>query len=152
MYDDILLATDGEIGSENATTHAIRLAALHDAMVHGLFVVDEDVYSAYSGDEYVDEHEGPEHGLEEVGEDALAAVRARAADSGVEVVETLRHGRPHEVIVDYATENDVDLIVLGTRRHPEEYRSLLGSVTDRVVRVSEKPVTVVKTEVTYSSD
>ncbi|WP_338742439.1 universal stress protein [Haloplanus salilacus] len=147
MYDDILLATDGEIGSKNATTHAIRLASLHDAVVHALFVVDEDVYSAYSGDEYVDEREGPEHGLEEVGEDALAAVRTQAADRGVEVVEALRHGRPHEVIVDYATENDADLAVLGTRRHPEEYRSLLGSVTDRVVRLSETPVTVVKTEV-----
>lgn len=147
MYDDILLATDGEIGSEDATTHAIRLAALHDAMVHALFVVDEDVYSAYSGDEYVDEREGPEHGLEEVGEDALAAVRERAAENGVEVVESLRHGRPHEVIVDYAAENGIDLIVLGTRRHPEEYRSLLGSVTDRVVRLADEPVTVVKTPV-----
>ncbi|WP_299331387.1 universal stress protein [Haloplanus sp.] len=147
MYDDILLATDGEVGSENATTHAIRLASLHDAMLHALFVVDEAVYSAYSGDEYVDEREGPEHGLEEVGENALAAVRARAADDGVETVETLRRGRPHEVIVDYATDNDVDLIVLGTRRHPEEYRSLLGSVTDRVVRLCERPVTVIKTTV-----
>jgi nucleotide-binding universal stress UspA family protein len=147
MYDDILLATDGEAGSANATTHAIRLASLHDAMLHALFVVDSDVYSAYSGDEYVDEREGPEHGLEEVGEEALTAVRTQAADHGVEVVETLRHGRPHEEIVDYAADNDVDLLVLGTRRHPEEYRTLLGSVTDRVVRLADQPVTVVKTVV-----
>jgi nucleotide-binding universal stress UspA family protein len=147
MYDNILLATDGEVGSENAATHAIRLAALHDAMLHVLFVVDSDVYSAYSGDEYVDEREGPEHGLEEVGEDALAAVRERAADHGVEVLEELRHGRPHEEIVGYADEEGVDLIVLGTRRHPEEYRSLLGSVTDRVVRLAGQAVTVVKTDI-----
>jgi nucleotide-binding universal stress UspA family protein len=147
MYDDILLATDGEAGSENATTHAIRLAALHDAMLHTLFVVDSDVYSAYSADEYVDEREGPEHGLTEAGEEALRTVRERAADHGVEVVEALEHGRPHEVIVDYAAENGIDLIVLGTRRHPEAYRSLLGSVTDRVVRLADEPVTVVKTTV-----
>ncbi|WP_248896310.1 universal stress protein [Haloplanus halobius] len=147
MYDDILLATDGSIASENATSHAIGLASLHDALLHVLFVVDSDVYSAYSGDEYVDEREGPEHGLEEVGEDALTAVTERAAARGVEVIETLRHGRPHEEIVDYADDEDVDLIVLGTRRHPEEYRSLLGSVTDRVVRLADEPVTVVKTPV-----
>lgn len=147
MYNNILLATDGEVGSTNATTHAIRLAALHDAMLHTLFVVDSDVYSAYSGDEYVDEREGPEHGLAEVGEDALMAVRERAADHDVEVVETLQHGRPHEEIVAYADENDIDLIILGTRRHPEEYRSLLGSVTDRVVRLADQAVTVVKTDV-----
>jgi hypothetical protein len=46
-------------------------------MLRVLFVVDSDVYSAYSGDEYVDEREGPEHGLEEVGEEALAAARTR---------------------------------------------------------------------------
>ncbi|WP_251328361.1 universal stress protein [Haloplanus pelagicus] len=147
MYENILLATDGSIASRDATAHAIGLADLHDAMLHALYVVDSDVYSAYSGDEYVDEHEGPEHGLEEAGEDALATVTDRAADRGVEVIETLRHGRPHEEIVDYADEESVDLIVLGTRRHPEEYRSLLGSVTDRVVRLSDEPVVVVKTPV-----
>jgi len=147
MYENILLATDGSVASRNATSHAIGLADLHDAMLHVLFVVDSDVYSAYSGDEYVDEREGPEHGLEEVGEETLAAVRKRAADRGVEVIEELRHGRPHEEIVEYADEEAVDLIVLGTRRHPEAYRSLLGSVTDRVVRLADEPVTVVKTEV-----
>ncbi|GAB3312586.1 universal stress protein [Haloplanus rallus] len=147
MYDDILLATDGSVASKDATAHAIGLADLHDAMLHALYIVDSDVYSAYSGDEYVDEREGPEHGLEEVGEEALAAVTDRAAKHGVEVIETLRHGRPHEEIVDYAGEEGVDLIVLGTRRHPEEYRSLLGSVTDRVVRLADEPVVVVKTPV-----
>jgi nucleotide-binding universal stress UspA family protein len=147
MYENILLATGGDVASKNATAHAIGLASRHDAMLHALFVVDSDVYSAYSGDEYVDEREGPEHGLEEVGEETLAAVSARAADRGVEVLEVLRHGRPHEEIVDYAAEEGVDLIVLGTRRHPEEYRSLLGSVTDRVVRLADEPVTVVKTPV-----
>jgi len=147
MYENILIATDGSVASENAIGHAIGLADLHDAMLHALYVVDSDVYSAYSGDEYVDEHEGPEHGLEEVGEEALATVTERATDRGVEVIEALRHGRPHEEIVDYAADEGVDLVVLGTRRHPEEYRSLLGSVTDRVVRLADEPVTVVKTPV-----
>ena len=147
MYENILLATDGSVASRNATSHAIGLADLHDAMLHVLFVVDSDIYSAYSGDEYVDEREGPEHGLEEVGEEALAAVRTRAADRDVEVFEELRHGRPHEEIVEYAGQEGVDLVVLGTRRHPDEYRSLLGSVTDRVVRLADEPVTVVKTDV-----
>jgi nucleotide-binding universal stress UspA family protein len=36
---------------------------------------------------------------------------------------------------------------MGTRRRPDEYRSLLGSTTDRVLRLAEMPVTVVKTPV-----
>jgi len=147
MYDRILLATDGTVASENATSHAIDLAAVHDATLHALYVVDEGVYTAYSGDEYVDEAEGPEHGLEEHGRETLAAVRATAAEAGVDVVDTLRHGDPVEAVVDYAEELDVDLIVLGTKSRPAEYRVLLGSVTDRVLRLTTRPVTVVKTEI-----
>ncbi|MFC6989006.1 universal stress protein [Haloplanus sp. GCM10025708] len=147
MYDRILLSTDGTVASEEAESHAIALAEAHDAVLHVLYVVDEDVVTAYSGDEYVDEAEGPEHGLEEHGRETLAEVRAEASDTGVEVVETMRHGRPAETIVTYAEEEDVDLIVLGTKRRPEAYRALLGSVTDRVLRLTTRPSTVVKTDV-----
>ncbi len=148
MYDRILLSTDGTVASDEAESHAVELAAVHDAVLHALYVVDETVVTAYSGDEYVDEAEGPEHGLEEIGEDALAAVRTAANEAGVDVVTEIRHGRPAETIDRYATDEDVDLIVLGTKRRPEEYRALLGSVTDRVLRLTTRPATVVKTEVT----
>jgi nucleotide-binding universal stress UspA family protein len=59
----------------------------------------------------------------------------------------MQHGRPAETIVRYADKNDVDLLVLGTKRRPDEYRALLGSVTDRVLRLTTRPTTVVKTEV-----
>ncbi len=72
MYDRILLSTDGTVASEQAAAHALDLAATHDATLHVLYVVDEDVVTAYSGDEYVDEAEGPEHGLEELGEETLS--------------------------------------------------------------------------------
>lgn len=147
MYDRILLSTDGTVASEEAESHAINLAAAHDATLHVLYVVDENVVTAYSGDEYVDEAEGPEHGLEELGQETLAEVKSEAADAGVDVVEAMQHGQPAETIVEYADDNDIDLLVLGTKRRPEEYRALLGSVTDRVLRLTHKPATVVKTEV-----
>jgi len=147
MYDRILLSTDGTVASEQAEAHAIALADAHDAALHVLYVVDEDVVTAYSGDEYVDEAEGPEHGLEEHGEETLSSVRTRATDAGVDVVTAMQHGRPAETIVAYGADNDADLLVLGTKRRPEEYRTLLGSVTDRVLRLTTRPATVVKTEV-----
>jgi nucleotide-binding universal stress UspA family protein len=147
MYDRILLSTDGTVASEEAESHAINLASAHDATLHVLYVVDENVVTAYSGDEYVDEAEGPEHGLEELGQETLAEVQSEASDAGVNVVEAMQHGLPAETIVKYADDNDIDLLVLGTKRRPEEYRALLGSVTDRVLRLTHKPATVVKTEV-----
>jgi nucleotide-binding universal stress UspA family protein len=147
MYDHILLATDGTVASTNAESHAIDLAAAHAATLSVVFVVDESVYSAYSGDEYLDEAEDPEHGLEEVGEATLARVREAASDAGVAVETELARGEPAAAIVAYGDEQDVDLVVLGTKRRPAEYRSLLGSVTGRVLRLTSRPATVVKTAV-----
>jgi nucleotide-binding universal stress UspA family protein len=147
MYDRILLSTDGTVASERAEAHALDLAAANDALLDVLYVVDEDVVTAYSGDEYVDEAEGPEHGLEEHGEEALSELRRRASEVGVDIETTMRHGRPAETIVEYADDHDADVVVLGTKRRPEEYRTLLGSVTDRVLRLTTRPAAVVKTEV-----
>lgn len=146
MYDRILLSTDGTVASEQAESHAIALADAHNANLYGLYVIDEEVVTAYSGDEYVDEAEGPEHGLEEHGEDTLSAISSQATEEGVDVVDAMQHGRPAETIVGYADDTDVDLIVLGTKRRPDEYRALLGSVTARVLRLTTRPAVVVKTE------
>lgn len=145
MYESILVATDGDVASENAVAHALDLAAAHGATLHAVHVVDSDVYDAYSGDEFVDGHEGPEHALEERGADVLADVERRAADADVEATTALEYGVPEERLLRYADDHDVDLLVLGTRRRPDEYRSLLGSVTERVARLAERPVLVVKT-------
>jgi len=147
MYDRILLSTDGTVASEEAETHALELAATHDAVLDALYVVDEDVVTAYSGDEYVDEAEGPEHGLEQLGEEALSVLRDRASAADVDIETAMVHGRPAEIIVAYADDHEADVLVLGTKRRPEEYRALLGSVTDRVLRLTTRPALVVKTEV-----
>ncbi len=145
MYERILLPTDGERGADRATTHALELGAAVDATVHAVYVVDESVYSAYSGDEFVQEHEGPESALEQQGEDALDAIREEAESVGAVVETSIRRGDPVEEIVDAGEERETDLIVLGSRVRPGEYRQLLGSVTNRVTRVTERPVTIIKT-------
>jgi nucleotide-binding universal stress UspA family protein len=147
MYDQILLATDGTIASKNAESHAIELAEMHDATLYALFVVDESIYTAYSGDEYVDEAEGPEHGLEERGQEAIEEVRSSAEDSEVEMIAAVKHGHPVETILEYGDRQDIDMVVLGTKHRPAEYRALLGSVTERVLRLTTRPTVVVKTEV-----
>ncbi|WP_254523714.1 universal stress protein [Natrinema caseinilyticum] len=147
MYDQILLATDGTIASKNAESHAIELAETHNATLHTLFVVDESIYTAYSGDEYVDEAEGPEHGLEELGQEAIEEVRSSAEDSGVEMIGAVKHGHPVDTILEYGDRQDIDMVVLGTKHRPAEYRALLGSVTERVLRLTTRPTVVVKTEV-----
>lgn len=147
MPDRILLPTDGEPGVDNAIAYALELADTLDATVTALFVVDETVYTAYSGDEFVQEHEGPQSALEERGDEALTAIVTEAADLGLDVERTMRYGRPEAEIVAEAEAVDADHIVMGSKTRSGEYRQLLGSISDRVLRLTDRPVTVVKTQV-----
>jgi nucleotide-binding universal stress UspA family protein len=79
--------------------------------------------------------------LEESGKEALAAVRER---SDREVVTHVREGRPAVEVCNYARENDVDVVVTGTRGRHGEHRFLLGSVAERVVRSCPVPVLSVR--------
>ncbi|PAU83172.1 universal stress protein UspA [Halorubrum salipaludis] len=147
MYDRILLPTDGSEGVDRAIDHAIDAAERYGATLHVLFVVDTDVVNAYSGDEFVDGSEGAEETLEERGREALDEVASHAADAGVDAVTELVYGVPHEEILGYIDDADIDLTVMGSKTRSGDYRRMLGSVTERVSRQSTAPVSIVKTTV-----
>ncbi|WP_424002985.1 universal stress protein [Haloarcula salina] len=72
-------------------------------------------------------------------------LEATATEAGVETVErVLEVGRPTQVIVDYAEDNDIDQIVMGSHGRAGMSRILLGSVAEIVVRRASVPVTVVR--------
>lgn len=147
MYNRLLLPTDISEGIDRGIEHAIDAASRYDAELHVLYVVDTDAYSSYPGDEYVHEFEGLETALERSGREAVNAIAERAATADVSTVTEIRHGVPHEEILAYVTEADIDLTVVGSKHRSGEYRRLLGSVAERIARMSERPVTIVKTPV-----
>ncbi len=64
--------------------------------------------------------------------------------SAVDTVSAIESGNPHEVILDYADENDIEMIVMGTHGRTGVDRYLIGSVTEKVVRLAEVPVVSVR--------
>jgi nucleotide-binding universal stress UspA family protein len=79
-------------------------------------------------------------------ERAETALRERLDASGAEGVRTtILIGDPGQAIADYAKEQHTDLIVLPSHGCTGWRRFLLGSVTERVVRLAECPVLVLKT-------
>jgi nucleotide-binding universal stress UspA family protein len=137
VYDDVLIPTDGSEGTEGAIDHAIDLATTYDATVHVLYVVDTGI----GGGEAVDALEA----LEAAGKEAIDDVieRAEAADLGT-VEGTVARGAPHRAILDYVDEHGVDLVVMGTHGRTGLDRYLVGSVTEKVVRLSDVPVLTVR--------
>lgn len=137
MFDRILIPPDGTSGSDCAVENGLELAAKHDAEIYALYVVDTD--SAMGHYDVAVER------AEATGEEAVEAVEGRAAESGYDmsVTKAFRYGNPHEEILDYAADHDVDLIMMGTHGRSGFERLLsAGSVADRVVREADVPVMV----------
>ncbi|MFB6154184.1 MAG: universal stress protein, partial [Halodesulfurarchaeum sp.] len=40
LYERILVPTDGSTASRPAIEHAVSLAAIHDATIHGIYVIN----------------------------------------------------------------------------------------------------------------
>jgi nucleotide-binding universal stress UspA family protein len=57
---------------------------------------------------------------------------------------TVKVGNPSSEIIDYAKDNDIDLIVIPSSGRTGLSRFLLGSVAERVVRFSHCPVLVIR--------
>ena len=147
MYDRILVPTDGSETAEKAVEHALDLAEQYGTEVHALYVVDTNAMSLSLGGEQLDRIEQGHYGeMEEVRERADRAtgyVADRAADRGLETVEHVSAGRPHDMIANYVDSNDIDLVVMGSHGRSGVRRALLGSVTERTLRSTPAPVLVV---------
>jgi nucleotide-binding universal stress UspA family protein len=74
----------------------------------------------------------------------LQRVAASMPEQCVPVEAVVREGRAHEEIIRFADEHAVDLIVLSARGSSGLSRWLLGSVADRVVRGSNKPILLIR--------
>ncbi|SDR14910.1 universal stress protein [Natronobacterium texcoconense] len=72
------------------------------------------------------------------------AARDRATAHDVSIETELLEGRPADAVVEYATANAVDRIVVGSHGRTGVSRVLLGSVAERVVRRAPVPVTIVR--------
>lgn len=139
MYDALLVPTDGSAGMERVSEHALHLARLADATVHALYVVDETAYASIPDDA----REQVRDALTGDAETATKAIAAAALEQGLDTRREIRWGDPAASIIAYAVENDIDVIVMGTRGKTGFERFLLGSVAEKIVRASPVPVLTV---------
>lgn len=137
MYENILIPTDGSDAVEGAIDNALDLAKKYDARVHALYVV-EPFYAVDFESEQVTSM------LEEEGERATQYIEDHAEREGLSAITEIRIGTPHREILDYVDEYDVDLVVMGTHGRTGIDRYLLGSVTEKVVRLCDVPVMTVR--------
>lgn len=133
MYGDVLVPTDGSDGTREAITHGLAIAERFGATIHALSVVPDPPLGTLQNDAVMP-----------AAHRAVERIEAEAARNGVPVETAVEHGTPHEEILAYADAHDVDMIVMGTQGRSGIDRVLVGSTTERVVRMADVPVVTVR--------
>ena len=136
-YGDVLLPTDGSEYAARAVEPGLAIAEQFGARVHVLHVVDPG--DLPDDDARVDLVER----LESAGDAVTATVADQVRDRGLEATTAVREGSPPAAILDYADDEGVDQIAMGTAGKTGPSRFLLGSTTERVIRHAEIPVLAV---------
>ncbi|TFE23444.1 universal stress protein [Cohnella luojiensis] len=139
MYKKILIAADGSPHSLRAANQAMKIAVCDpETLVVIVYVLDAanvkaDVLHHWNDLDRTD-----------LRKKRVIAVEEKAAQAGVKSVTRILHGEPGPAIVKYANENNVDLIVLGSRGLNGLQEFVLGSVSHKVAKRANCPVMIVK--------
>ena len=148
----ILVAIDGSDKSTEASQYAISLAKKNRAKLLALNIIYTQpwFYSSTSYGWATPEKMQDVHKRDrEEAQAWLKRLKEDATNNGVEVdtrvllVPTTQSSTAG-AIVTYAEENDIDVIVVGTRGRTGLKKMLLGSVASGVVTYSHCPVLVIK--------
>lgn len=141
MYDTVLVPTDGSDHSVRAAEHGLYLAREFDASIHVISVADLQGASGLLGAGRVTERVVSQ--LTEEGKHAIRVTEA-VIDDRDSVTTAVIKGEPSEAILEYADEHGAGVIAMGTHGRTGLDRYITGSVTERVVRLSDVPVLTVR--------
>ncbi len=148
MYKRILVPVDGSETANRALRTAVALAAEQSAALHVVHVSEETpLYVSMDTLPYppADLMEA----LHKEGEGILAEAVATARNQNIEADAKLLvidgPGRGISEAIEQEAEHwDADLIVIGTHGRRGFRRLLLGSVAENLIRVSTKPVLLIR--------
>jgi nucleotide-binding universal stress UspA family protein len=141
----ILFPTDFSEQSEAAIPFVKEWSQRFGASVHLLHILDTGLMlSEYSWADYAPRE------LEEQREKHVRAelekVRGELALGDVECRLEMKHGVAYEEIARYAENESIDLIIMATHGRTGLSHLLVGSTTERVVRISRCPVLTVRAD------
>lgn len=138
----ILVAVDGSESSDRAVSHLLKKLGWYKegAEIHLLNVqsaLPSDVSRFISAEQLEGFHR-------DRGAEALASARRILDAAGVAYVTHIGIGEPAHVIAHYAAERKIDQIVMGTRGLGAVAGLVMGSVTTKVLSLTDVPVLLIK--------
>ncbi len=144
---NILLPTDFSELSLTAASYAIDLAIQYNAQIHLLHVLEKTppILTIHSLD--LSEEKIIKSIEEDAAEQMEKTIEKIRAGKNVVIKPIIKKGIDYQEIVEYSVKESIDLIVIATHGRSGLLHTLIGSVTEKVIRHSQKPVLV-----TYSNE
>lgn len=142
-FNRILVPVDFSEHSKNALNYAKEIATSYNADIQILHIIEETVHPAFSlsgKSSIFDIVPGIE-------KDCIKRLESMVLELGLSGVNTeikVESGQAANDIINYAKDNSIDLVVIATHGLTGIEHLLLGSVTEKVVRMSHCPVFTVK--------
>jgi nucleotide-binding universal stress UspA family protein len=133
MEKKILVPLDGSTTSERAINQAEKIAKAFGYEIVLFRVIDTPLETS------------PEAEQEEA-ITYLKGVESRIEGEGIKTRIEVGAGYPHSAILAMADKEDVELIVMTTHGHTGLAAVLVGSVAEKVLHATERPVLLVKPE------
>ena len=138
MYKKLLAPLDGSGFSECSLAHVKAIASGCNVPEVILLTVVEPLPQAPEASE--EWREEAKKNILEGAKDYIAGIEKNLRGDGLAAKSVVTRGKPDEEILDYAKDNEVDLIIMSTHGRSGASRWLFGSVADRVMRHSPVPV------------
>ncbi|WP_026293929.1 universal stress protein [Saccharibacillus kuerlensis] len=143
LFSKILVAYDGSKASNKALDRAIALTkASPDAQLEVLHIYDYPRF--FVGDGIAPVPGSVNKEFFDLAEQTVEEARRRVNEAGINARIEMRQGAPAVLILEYAKELGVDLIIIGSRGLGAIREFVLGSVSHNVVQQAQIPVLVVK--------
>ena len=136
----ILFATDFSDCARAAQRYAIAFADQFDAELHAIHVLPDVAMMMPDPGTSLALPASYQADLQKEAEKSLEKAIASPAAGAYKLVRVVRTGNPYYEIVDYAEQNQIDLIVVGTHGRGALLHLLMGSVAEKVVRKANCPV------------
>jgi nucleotide-binding universal stress UspA family protein len=145
MYKHILIPNDGSDLSLKAVRHGVLLAKTVKAKVTSITVMSPSIVFNFEPDKFTGPSDdwGYKKLMEDFANKCLDQVKSEALEHDVSCdVMYVEHEQPYQAIVDAASNQHCDLIVMGSHGRGGISAIVLGSVTLKVLTHSTIPVLV----------
>lgn len=144
MYNKILVPLDGSERSTKALAHAISLAEKFSAKITLMYVIPTlPPYTDTAIDRLGHVQQSIIDELLRNGNVMLNQYASSFSDRKIEADQFIIIGHPANEILEKATQEDYDLIVIGSRGLGEIKGYIMGSVSNRVSRHASCPVLII---------